>query len=94
MTRFFITCNIAPCFKTFFTLYFQIRGIKATVINFTVIFNQIMNELRYSVFKKEGNKVNAYYTNEKGIFGSTMRFFPTKTEGHFVIYRKVLKFVP
>ena len=36
-------------------------------------------KLMYSVFKKEGNKVNAYYTNKKRHFGSTMRFFPTTT---------------
>ena len=35
--------------------------------------------ISYSVFKKEGNKVNAYYTNKKRHFGSTMRFFPTTT---------------
>ena len=39
----------------------------------------MMMMMKYSVFKKEGNKVNAYYTNKKGIFGSTMRLFPTKT---------------
>ena len=39
----------------------------------------LFKQLYYSVFKKEGNKVNAYYTNKKRHFGSTMRFFPTTT---------------
>ena len=47
----------------------------------------------YSVFKKEGNKVNAYYTPKNGIFESTLRFILTTTSGHLMIYINDLKYV-
>ena len=44
------------------------------------------------MIKKEGNKVDAYYTAKKCIFGATKRFILTTTLGHLIIYIKVLKY--
>ena len=62
-----------------FRLYHELIAKSMSVSNGTATFSFLVYGAYYSVFKKEGNKVNAYYTNKKGIFGSTMRFFATTT---------------
>ena len=46
----------------------------------------------YSVFIKEGQKVNAYYTVKIYLFGASMGFILTTTYEHLFIYTKDLKY--
>ena len=50
------------------------------------------NFIKYRVFIKEGQKVNAYYTVKIYIFEASMGFILTTTYEHLFIYTKDLKY--
>ena len=65
---------------------FAIRATTGNVYTFWVSLS-----IKYRVFIKEGQKVNAYYTVKICLFGASMGFILTKTYEHLFIYTNDLK---